>query len=121
MVLIDDLKNTFIEEYEGVLDEMLKFRFKNATILLSKSLFAVCDLLIYTKTENLPKNHSERFKILKEYFPKIYCIFDSIWSEYVDSYSKPSNKEICEKIKNAIKKIREIENLPEEIKKIIDK
>ena len=121
MALSEDLKNTFIEEYEGVLDEMLKSRFKNATILLSKSVFALCDLLIHTKTENLPRNHSERFKILKEYYPPIYSIVDSMWSEYVDAYSKPSNKETCEKIKNAIKKIRETEELPEEIKEIIDR
>lgn len=49
MVDAGELEVTFVEEYEGGLEEMDKGRYKNATILLSKSLFAVCDLLIISK------------------------------------------------------------------------
>lgn len=117
---MEELEKTFLEEYEGAIEQLQKNRYKNATILLSKSLFALCDLLIYSKTNKLPKNHTERFRILEEYFPNIYPIVDEIFADYTDSYSKPALKETCEKIKNAIKKIERNSELSEAIKKIIE-
>ena len=67
----------------------------------------------------LPKNHSERFRILEQYFKEVYEIVDEIFDKYTDSYSKPILKETCEAIKNGIKKINEIAELPAEIKRII--
>jgi hypothetical protein len=114
-----ELINTFKEEYTGAKEESQKNRLKNSLILYSKSLFALCDIIIFKKFEKLPKNHSERFRILEENFPLIYEIVDKIWSDYRDTYSKSSNKESIESIKDGIKKISETEGAPEEIKKII--
>ena len=114
--MAEELVQTFLEEYEGVIDELNKARYKNSAILLSKALFAVCDILIQDKLRRLPKNHSERFRILEGYFKEVYVIVDDIFAKYTDSYSKPILKETCESIKNGIKKINEIADLPEEIK-----
>lgn len=118
--MVEELIQTFLEEYKGAEDELSKERYKNVTILFSKALFAVCDILIQNKLNKLPKNHSERFRILEEYFKEIYHIVDGVFDKYTDSYSKPILKETCEAIKNGIKKINEITVLPEEIKKVIE-
>lgn len=116
---MEEIEKTFIEEYEGGKEQLEKGRYKNAAILLSKSLFALCDLIIYKKLKRLPKNHTERFRILEEYFSEIYEIVDTIFSHYTDAYSKPILKETCEKIKNGIKKITSNNEVSETIKKIV--
>ena len=116
----DELVQTFIEEYKGAKDEMDKSRYKNSAILFSKALFAMCDIIISNKLKKLPKNHTERFRILEDYFKEIYIIVDGIFDKYTDSYSKPILKDACEAIKNGIKKINDIAELPAEIKEIIE-
>ena len=118
--MAEEIIKTFLEEYLGANDELNKNRYKNSVILFSKALFAVCDIIIYNKLNKLPKNHSERFRILEEYFKEIYEIVDEIFDKYTDSYSKPVLKETCLVIKNGIKKINRITELPEEIKKVIE-
>ena len=117
--MADELLQTFLEEYEGAKEELSKGRFKNSTILFSKALFAICDILIQKKLNKLPKSHSERFRILEMYFKEVYEIVDEIFDKYTDSYSKPILKETCEAIQNGIKKINEIAELPAEIKRVI--
>ena len=115
----NELVKTFVEEYSGAVDELEKKRFKNSAILFSKSLFAVCDVVIENKLNKLPKNHSERFRILEQYFSSIYNIVDGIFDKYTDAYSKPILKETCEVIKNGIKEINKIAELPEEVKEAV--
>jgi len=115
-----ELEKTFLEEYEGAKEEFIKERYKNATILFSKSLFALCDIIIFSKLKKLPKNHTERFRILEQYFHDVYEIVDGIFSHYTDAYSKPVLKETCEEIKDGIKKIRKDYELPKGIKKVIE-
>ena len=114
-----DIENTFKEEYSGANEEFEKKRYINATILFSKSLFALCDIIIYDKLKKLPKNHSERFRILEEYFHEIYKTVDTNFGHYTDAYSKPIAKENCERIKNEINKIIKSNKVSEELKKLI--
>ena len=117
--MVDERVQTFIEEYKGAQDELEKNRYKNSAILFSKALFAVCDILTKNKLNKLPKNHSERFKMLKENFKEVYDVVDGIFDKYTDSYSRPILKETCESIKDGIKQIRDIESLPPEIQEAI--
>ncbi|HIG92668.1 TPA: hypothetical protein HA242_07125 [Candidatus Woesearchaeota archaeon] len=116
---MEELLKTFLEEYLGAIEQLEKERYKNATILLSKALFALCDFLIQQKLQKLPKNHSERFRILEKYYPNVYLTVDMIFTHYTDAYSQPILQETCILIKNGIKTIAGTENLPEEVKKII--
>lgn len=115
----DELKKTFIEEYSSakILKEMNKL--KSALILISKSLFALCDYIIFKRYSSLPKNHSERFRILELKEKKIYERVDSIWSKYTDTYSKPSNEESYKLLNKVIKDIVKNEELDKEIKEIV--
>ncbi len=115
-----ELEETFLEEFQGAMDEFNKQRYKNSVILLSKAMFALCDIKILTDVKRLPKNHGERFRILEDSFPEIYSIVDNIWSHYVDAYSKPSLQKSCEDIKNAIKEIIRTNEFSEKIKKSIE-
>lgn len=115
---MDELAQTFLEEYQGALEELEKERYKNAVILSSKALFALCDILIQQKLNKLPKNHTERFRILQDYFPDTYTIVDKIFTHYTDAYSKPILKETCEEITHGIKTITTTHELPDAIKKI---
>ncbi|MBS3128011.1 hypothetical protein J4410_02610 [Candidatus Woesearchaeota archaeon] len=116
---MDPLKDSFIEEYEGAQEQAAKERYKNSTILFSKSLFALCDFLIYQKLKKLPKNHTERFRILEEYFPDVYTIVDELFSHYTDAYTKKILKETSEAIQHGIKKIIRTHQIPDSIKKIV--
>lgn len=117
---MEELEKTFIEEYQGAKEQLEKKRYKNATILFSKALFAICDLIIHSKLKKLPKNHGERFRILENYFPDIYIIVDETFEHYTDAYSKPALEKTCKEIENGIKKIIQNNNVSEKIKKIIE-
>lgn len=116
---MEDLIKTFIEEYSGAIDEFEKGRFRNATILFSKSLFALCDILIFLKLKKLPKNHTERFRLLEEYFPESYPNIDEVFSHYTNTYNKPAEKTAAEKVKNAINKVTRDYEVPKQIKAIV--
>ncbi|MBU0457596.1 MAG: hypothetical protein ABH824_06525 [Nanoarchaeota archaeon] len=119
---LNELENTFIEEYESAILLLSYNKYKSVTILLSKALFALTDYLIFKKYQKLPKNHSEKFRILKEKEEKLYVLIDEIWSTYTDSYSKPALYDSINMLQNVIKNIvTENENISQKIKKIVEK
>ncbi|MBT3408932.1 hypothetical protein HN415_09735 [Candidatus Woesearchaeota archaeon] len=118
---IKELEKTFLEEYKAANLLIENEMFKSSIIMLSKSLFALADYLIFIKYKKLPKNHSERFRILQIKENNIYHKLDQVWSKYTDSYSKPTNNESVNMFKKTIKDIvNKNENFSEEIKKIIE-
>ncbi len=117
---MEELERTFAEEYEGGKEQLERERYKNATILFSKALFAFCDILIKAKLGKLPKNHHERFRILEQYFKEVYDVVDNVFNHYTDAYSKPALKETSELMQDGIKKISGNPEVPESIKKIVD-
>ena len=116
---MQELEETFLEEYQGAREQLEKGRHKNALILFSKSLFALCDIILYHKLKKLPKNHNERFRMLEEFFPEVYLIVDELFGLYTDAYSKPILKEASQKIQNGIKQIITLVEIPKPIKEIV--
>lgn len=117
---LNELENTFIEEYESA-DLLIEHKkIKSSTILLSEALFALVDYIIFKKYNKLAKNHSERFRILQEKEQEIYSLVDCVWTEYTNSYSKPSVEKSIKLLKESIKKITENEAASERIKKIVE-
>ena len=117
----DELRNTFIEEYSSA--KMLKRigKLKSALILISKSLFALCDYILFKKYAKLPRNHGERFRMLQLKENNTYLEVSSIWSQYTDTYSKPANGESYDLLNNIIIKVIENEEVDKEIKEVIKK
>ena len=79
--------------------------YTSATILYFKLLFAVLDYIILIKEGKTPKDHTERFKILKEKFNSFYVILDKDFSIYRNTYTLNIDKKDCDRIKNDTKRI----------------
>ena len=121
MVKEEDLKDGFIEFFEGGLDEENKKRYKLAVTAYFKSITQISDLLILRKKGFTPSNHNDRFRLLERDFTSTYESVDNVFKTYQDTYSMPISKESCSLIKNEIKKIIKVENLEEEFKSTISK
>lgn len=79
--------------------------FTSSTILYFKSLFAILDLIIFRKIKKVPKDHTERFRILEQEFPNLYLILDKTYLIYRDTYTSIITKDICDKIRENVKRI----------------
>ena len=69
----------------------------------------------------MPKNHSERFRILEKNNKELYFLVDTTFKMYRDTYSKEMDKELCKKIRNEISKIIAISGIREDFQEIIQK
>src|SRR3989338_6347622 len=73
--------------------------YTSATVLYFKTLFCIFDLLILKEKGLIPKDHSERFKILEKDFHDFYTFLDRNFPVYQSSYNVNIDKEVCDKIK----------------------
>lgn len=78
--------------------------YTSATILYFKALFAVLDLVILKKKGLVPKDHSERFRILEKELPEQYAFVDAHFSVYQDTYRAKTAQEDCDAIKLYVEK-----------------
>jgi hypothetical protein len=69
-------------------DNIKKERWNAAVSDFFKAISNFCDLLIYKKVKILPKNHNERFDLLKKYFLTIYTKILNLFEVYRESYNK---------------------------------
>lgn len=121
MVVQEELKKTIVEELSGASSEYSNGRYKNASILFSKAIFAMCDYAIVSRGLRPPSNHEERFRILERHLPVVYPLVDRLFKRYTDTYLSPSDRATCEAIMNAVKKLGKIENFGGEIEAAIGK
>lgn len=119
---LEELEKTFIEEYEAG-ELLLKNQMVKASIIMfSKATFALIDYLIFHKYLKLPKNHTDRFRILEIKEKEIYSNLSKIWSKYTDAYTKPSEHDSVNLFKEFIVKIiQENETISNNIKTIFEK
>lgn len=76
------------EEFLASAEDNLKNRRYNASVSdFFKSISTFCDFLIYSEMKLLPKNHNERFDLLKKYFPSIHIKLLSLFKKYRESYN----------------------------------
>lgn len=97
------LEHTAKEYFSSAEDELKKEKYNSSLVLYFKSLIAFVDLYILKNFGKTPSSHSERFKIAKEKFPKIYDIIDKDFPFYQDSYVQKISKELAEVIKEDAK------------------
>ena len=95
-----------IKEFQGSADLVYKKNdFTSATILYFKTLFGVLDLIILKNTGKIPKDHSERFRMLESSFSNLYKTLDELYSIYRNTYTAKINKENCDRIKENVQRI----------------
>ncbi len=118
---LEELEDTFLEEYSSA--ELLEkeAKLKSATILFSKAIFALVDCILFKKYKVLPKNHAERFRILERREPELYSLLDALWNKYTDTYHRPAAEESISQLKEAIGRISRNENISPKIKKSFGK
>lgn len=105
------LEKTAKEYYASGREEFEKKRYNSAVVLYFKALIALTDLFILEQTGNTPSSHINRFKILKEKFPKIYSLIDKDFPYYQDSYVQIMSSELAEVIKEDVQTMAEKLNL----------
>src|SRR3989344_703728 len=115
------LKQGINEFIEGGLDEENKQMFRLAVTAYFKAISQICDLILFEKIGFMPKNHSERFRILEKNNKELYFLVDTTFKMYRDTYSKEMDKELCKKIRNEISKIIAISGIREDFQEIIQK
>lgn len=76
--------------------------YTSAVILYFKTLFAIEDFLLLEKVGISPKDHTERFKLLKTNFQDLFKELDIEFSTYRDTYSKIIDKVTCDRIKRLV-------------------
>lgn len=79
--------------------------YTSSAILYFKTLFAICDLIIYRKIGRIPKDHSERFRLLEESFSELYKIVDLLYPDYRSTYRLNLTKQQCDRVKNEVERI----------------
>jgi len=79
--------------------------YTSSTILYFKCLFVALDFIILQKIGKTPKDHTERFSILKENFPELYSLLDKSYPIYRQTYSLTINKSTCEEIRQNVERI----------------
>jgi len=80
----------------------LKKDYTSALILYFKTWFAIQDLILLQKIGESPKDHNERFRMLKKEFPITYLSLDKEFSTYRDTYSKIMSVEDCLRVKKIV-------------------
>lgn len=103
------LENTLKENARTFLASALKVYesgdITSATILYFKALFAILDFVILKKKGIVPKDHSERFRILEKEFPELYTFVDAHFDVYQDTYRTKIRKEECDIIKEYVERV----------------
>lgn len=72
----------------------------SAGVLYFKAVFVLLDLRIFLAEKRVPKDHSERFRILERRFPELYGRLDRLFPEYQKSYSTRLEDRTVEEVKS---------------------
>lgn len=79
--------------------------FTSATILYFKAVFTILDLILLRSEGKAPKDHTERFRMLQDKYPKLYEFLDKYFGVYRNTYSISIDKETCDKVRENVKRI----------------
>ena len=96
------------EFLESAEDNLKKERWNAAVSDYFKSMSSYCDYLLYKEIKILPKNHNERFELLKKYFNEIYTEVIGFFKKYRDSYNLRLTKEDALLIKEYAYELKDI-------------
>lgn len=70
--------------------------YTSAFILYFKAMLAISDYVLLVNGKGIPKDHSNRFRLLERSFPEVYTIIDRFFPDYQCSYTTAIKKELCE-------------------------
>ncbi len=79
--------------------------YTSATILYFKTWFLALDILLLEKEGKSPKDHIERFKMLKSAFPDQYQVLDDYYPIYRHTYTSIITQRTCTEVKTNVQKL----------------
>ena len=103
---VKELIENIEEFFESGNDNLNKKRFNAAVSDYFKTIVITCDYLIYKEIRILPKNHNQRFSLLKLYFKETYEKVSEYFKTYTKSYSLKSNKQDAIKLRDYANEIK---------------
>jgi len=74
-------------------ENLEKERFNVAVSDFFKAIAILCDYIIYREIKILPKNHADRFSLLRTHFKDVYNKITELFNLYVLSYNKKLTKQ----------------------------
>jgi hypothetical protein len=102
---IEQLKENAREFLSEARQSEINNSLNTSATLYFKAIVVAIDYFILTKEKFIPKNHTERFEILREKYQKFYQILDRDFPLYQKTYSLKVNKEQVELLKDDCKEI----------------
>lgn len=102
--LIENIRE-FVKEGK---EAKLNGSYNSSVTLFFKALAVSCDLHILRKEGVIPKNHTERFEILRTKYKEIYQILNKDFPVYQQSYRLKLGKEYAEVLEEDAKKLIKI-------------
>lgn len=103
-LLRDNIKE-FVREAKGA---KLNKSYNSTVTLFFKALAVISDLYILKNEGLIPKNHTERFQVLKEKHREIYSILNKDFPAYQQSYRLKMGKEYAEVLEKDVEEPIEI-------------
>ncbi len=95
----------FIETAE---DALKKSKWNVAVANYFRAISNICDYLIYKKIRIFPKNHNERFDLLKKHFNDISLQIISLFKLYRESYNLKLTKEDAHNLQKTTDALRKL-------------
>ncbi len=84
---MEELLKNAEDFFQSAEDNLKKGRFNPAVADFFKAIVILCDYIIYRDTKILPKNHNQRFSLLRDYFKDIYKNVSELFELYTKSYN----------------------------------
>lgn len=107
---MEDLLKNADEFLESGNENIKKERYNVAVSDFFKAIVIFSDYLLYEDMKILPKNHNERFSLLKIYFKEIYQKVSALFKIYTESYNLRLCKEDAIKLKNYANELKNLTN-----------
>lgn len=111
---MNDIKDEILKNLRNYMqssDKLYKDSdYTSSCVLYFKAFFAALDYLLLINGFGIPKDHSERFRLLQRKFPVLYKLLDKFFPIYQRTYSLSIDKEECiivrDNVKDIIKKCK---------------
>lgn len=91
-------------------DNIEKKRYNVAVSDFFKAIVIFADYLIYKDLKIIPKNHNERFSILRNYFQEVYKKVSELFDTYTNSYNHRLNEIDAIKVKSYANELKNFVN-----------
>lgn len=83
----------------------------SATVLYFKCAFVLLDVLLEKRIRKVPKDHTERFRLLEKHAPDLYAEMDKYFPIYRSTYNDKIERNQCDEVKNYVDRLAKAEGI----------